>query len=167
MKITNSEQILSNCKWIDKNSLVFELESGLFKRNFKVLLEFDTKNEEKLIRKETIKSIIEFQNLDATELPKIHDAMWNYVRSLRTGQLKTEDNGKTWIPLTMEEHLSHLKIETKEKAIRKCPITEVGFINDSEMDHSFFMIWMQPEWDLEHGLTAFYYNGELDHVGID
>lgn len=167
MEINTSEQILSNCRWIDKNSLVFDLYSKLFNRTFRVVLDFIPTIEEKLIRKETLESIIEFQNLGDSEISKIYDGMWKYVRSLQKGQLKTEDNGKTWVPLTMEEHLAHLKIETKEKAISKCPITGVGFYNDSDINHSYFMIWMTPEWDPEHGLTAFYYNGKLDHVGID
>lgn len=167
MQITKSEQILSNCKWIDKNSLIFDLSSRLFNRTFQVVLDFVPTIEEKLIRKETIKSIIEFQNLEDSETSKIYDGMWEYVRSLQKGQLKTKDKGKTWVPLTMEEHLANLNIKSKENAISKCPITGVGFFNDSEMNHSYFMIWLNPEWDPEHGLTAFYYNGKLDHVGID
>ena len=167
MKITTAKQIFENCKWTEEYSLVFDLYSELFNRSFQVLLDFDSEKEEKKIREETIKSIIEFQNLNEGEILKIQNGMWEYVNSLVKGQLKTEDNGKTWIPLTLEEHLSHLKLKNKEDAIKKSPITGVGFFNDSEIDHSYFMIWMNPEWDREHGLTAFYYDGELDHVGID
>ncbi len=167
MKITSTEQIFKNCKWVDDNSLVFNLDSEFMKKSFQVLLDFDPNGKEKIIRKETMKSIMEFQNLEEIEIKNIYDAMWEYVKSLQKGQLKTEDNGQTWIALTMEEHLSHLKIENKEKAISKCPISGVGFFNDSDIEHSYFMIWLSPEWDMEHGLTAFYYNGKLDHVGID
>lgn len=167
MKITSAEQIFNNCKWVDEHSLVFDLHSALFKRTFKVLLDFDPDKTQKTIRKETLLSISDFQSLKEDEISKIYDGMWEYVISLHKGQLKTNDKGKSWIPLTLEDHLKNLKLKDKEDPIEKCPITGVGFYNDDDMDHSYFMIWMSPEWDGEHGLTAFYYNGILDHVGID
>lgn len=164
MKITSAKQILENCKWINPNLLVFELYSEMLNKSFQVELDFNSQKEEKEIREETLKSIIEFQNLKAHDLIAIQDAMWKYVQKTNETHKYSIDNGQTWKESRLADNLLHLGIKNKEDAISKSPITGVGFINDDEIDHSYFTIFMSPAWDHEHGLTAYFYHGKLDYV---
>lgn len=164
MKITSSEQILENCKWINQNLLVFDLYSEILDKSFPVQLFFNPQKKEKEIRKETIKSIIEFQNLTTNDLIKIQNTMWESVQKTNETHKYSIDNGQTWKESKLEDNLLHLGIKSKVDAISKSPITGVGFINDDELDHTYFTIFMSPEWDHEHGLTAYFYHGKLDYV---
>ena len=147
MKITSAKQILENCKWPNTNTLIFDLYSEILNKSLSVALYFDPKKEAKEIREETIKSIIEFQNLTPDDLTNIYNGMWEFVLKWKS-----------------EEDRIHMGINTKSEAIAKSKISEVGFINEDELDHSFFNIYLNVEWDIEHGITISYYNGKLDDV---
>lgn len=147
MKITSAKQILENCNWPNPNQLVFNLYSEMMKNSFPVVLYFEPKKEKKEIRDETIKSIIEFQNLQTNELVNIHNAIWNFVLKWKS-----------------EEERIHMGINSENDAIAKCTISGVGFINEDEINHSFFYIFVNAEWDIEHGITISYFNGKLDDV---
>ena len=68
MKITTANQILKKCKWINPNLLVFDLHSEIMNETFPIELYFDPKKDEKIIREETVKSIIEVQNLKKSDI---------------------------------------------------------------------------------------------------
>lgn len=147
MKITKAEQILENCKWINPNLLVFDLYSEILNKSFSVELDFNPQKEEKIICEETIRSIIEFQNLGEKDIVEIQNAIWGFITKYKS-----------------EADRTYMGIKHKSEAIAKCKITEVGFANEDELDHSFFNIFVNAEWDKEHGITISYFNGGLDDV---
>lgn len=147
LKITRVNQILEKCKWINPNLLAFDLHSEIMNETFAVELYFDPKKDEKIIREETIKSIIEVQNLKRSDIDNIQNAIWGFV-----------------IKYKSEKDREFLGIPTKEEAIKKSKISGVGFINEDEIDYTFFYVFISTEWDLEHGITISYYNGILDDV---
>ncbi|MFK7775047.1 MAG: hypothetical protein AB8F94_23100 [Saprospiraceae bacterium] len=147
MKITSSKQILENCTWGDSNHLAFNLYSEILKKSFLVTLFFDPKKEKKEIREETIKSIIEFQNITEKDIEDMQNAMWEFVKKYKS-----------------EDDRIDMGIENKKEAIAKSQIAGVGFINEDEIDHTFFQVFMNVKWDIEHGVTIFYYHGKLDDV---
>jgi hypothetical protein len=147
MKITKAEQIRENCKWITPNLLVFDLHSEILNKSFPVELYFNPQKEEKIIREETIRSIIEFQGLGEKDIIEIHDAIWFFITKYKS-----------------EADRVKMGIKHKSDAISKCEITGVGFANEDDLDHSFFNIFVNAEWDREHGIAISYFNGELDDV---
>lgn len=147
MKIKSSKQILENCKWINPNLLVFDLYSKLLNKSFPVELRFDSQKKEKLIREETIKSITEFQNLTEKDIEEIQNSIWGFVTKYKS-----------------ERDREYMGIKTKSEALVKSKISGVGFINEEELDHSFFYVFVNTEWDIEHGITISYFNGKLDDV---
>lgn len=147
MKITSAKQILENCKWLNLNTLKFDLYSEMLNKYFPIVLYFDPDKKEKEIREETIKSIIEFQSLPPDELANIYNAMWEFVTKWKT-----------------EDDRINMGINSKNEAKAKSIISEIGFFNEDELDHSFFNIYLDVDWDKEHGITISYYNGELDDV---
>lgn len=147
MKITSAKQILENCNWLNPNTVKFELYSEMLNKYFPIVLYFDPEKKEKEIREETIKSIIEFQRLPFGELSNIYNAMWEFVTKWKS-----------------EDDRINMGINSKSEAIEKSIISEIGFFNEDELDHSFFNIYLNVDWDKEHGITISYYNGELDDV---
>ncbi len=147
MRITSSKQILKNCRWINPNLLVFDLHSEILDKTFPVELYFNLQKTEKEIRKETIKSIIEFQSLSEKDIEEIESVIWGFIMKWRS----VEDR-------------EYLGITTKSKAIAKSEISGVGLRNEDELDHSFFYVFVNTEWDTEHGLTISYYNGKFDDI---
>ena len=147
MKITSAKQILENCKWSNSNTLNFDLYSEMITKFLPVTLFFDPQKKEKEIREKTIKSIIEFQKLPTIELINIHNAMWDFVLKWKS-----------------ENDRVHMGINNKSDAISKSRISGVGFINEEALDHSYFEIFLNVDWDIEHGITISYFNGKLDDV---
>ncbi len=164
MIIKSKEDILSIATWRGPNELIFDLYSPMLDRTFKVSIDFDPNIESKEIRPYTFQSIQEFQSLKADEIPKIHDKIWEAVLKANETYKYSNDGGKTWKESTLEDNLLYMGIKSKEDAIAKSPITGIGFINELDIDHTYFTIFMNPEWDEEHGLTAYYYHGKLDYV---
>ncbi len=147
MKITSTRQILENCKWINPNLLVFDLYSEVLNKSFPVELCFNLQKVEKEIREETMKSIIEFQRLTEKDIEEMQSMIWEFV-----------------IKYKSEADREYMGIKTKSEAITKSEISGVGFINEDELDHSFFYVFVNTEWDIEHGITISYYNGKFDDI---
>lgn len=114
---------------------------------FPVEIHFDPQDEEKIIRNETIKSIMEFQNLKEDDIDNIYNAVWGYI-------LK-------YVP---EKDRIHKGINSIIEAKLKTIVSGVGFINEDELQYSYFDVHLTAEWDMEHGRTVSYFNGKLDDV---
>ena len=148
MKIRSAKEVIENSKWINSNLIVFDLYSEIMNKSFPVELHFDSQKNEKEVQKETVNSIIEFQNLTKEDIEEIQNAMWEFV-----------------IKYKSEDERVYLGIKNKDNAISKSEIAGVGFINEDELGHTFFNIFLNVEWDIERGVTVSYYKGKLDDVG--
>jgi len=142
--------------------LILELHVPMFEQNVKIIVCFNKENE--AISEDTVLTFQDILSIPDTGKSEMFEFVWNHYTSRFKPYQYSNDDGKTYKTHTLEDSLKERGIEDIEKLIQKSKLDSIQIFNDMFLGYRGFRINFIAEWDLEHGFSVSYADGNLADV---